>query len=122
MSKIKDNLIQVAVDTLHSERNIALVISNRDSLIALTVYNEAKKKAERDYAESLNNKDIAWSVAKKALTKAMLDARWERDAREEEVFRTYLQALDDADDKFAKTSKTLDSFVTYDDEIFIEGD
>ena len=122
MSKLKENLFQVAVDDMHAKQAMALVISNRDSLLALTNYNEDRKKAERLYAEALDNKEVSWSKAKGILTTMITNAKWKRDIKEEEVFRAYIKALDDAELAFAKESKALDSFVTYDDEISIEGE
>jgi len=122
LSNIKENLFQVAVDDLHASKAMALVISNRDSLLALTAYNEARKHAHSLYAEAINNKEVSWEKAKGILSVTLQNARWKRDIREEEVFRTYIKALDDAELAFDKAAKNIDSFVTYDDELSIEGE
>jgi hypothetical protein len=109
LSNIKENLFQVAVDGLHAKKAMALVISNRESLLVLEVYNEARKIAHRKYAEALNNKELSWANARANLTKALLDARYKRDEREEIVFRIYIKALDDAELAFDKEAKAIDA-------------
>lgn len=118
MSKLKDNLFQVAVDKLYARRQVALEISNHRNLRVHEEYEEQRNKEYAEYSERLYNGESATKILKEAVTR--IDC-W-REAIEEEIFQEYISSLDWADDEFAKESKALDSFVTYDDELSIEGE
>ena len=120
LSKMKDNLFQVAAGLLEDRRQLALERSSRENLRILAIYKEDRDKANKEYIARLHNVDGENAIK---IFKTNIQAiKCKREILEEAIFNEYIFTLDWAEKEFAKESKALDNFVTFDDELSIEGE